>query len=84
MSEWEGEERRGMSDLAKELEMAGIDLSTPDARRSLRDDIVWAHTMRKRCEKIGGYALLVVAGGVLTIIGSFLVAGFHDWIKKGP
>ena len=74
-----------MSDdgLRAELEAAGIDLSSPDARRSFRDDIVWAHQMRRRCEKVASYALLVVAGGALTVIGGWLVTGAKEWFSKG-
>lgn len=69
-------------DLRVELEAAGIDLSTPDARRSFRDDIVFAHSMRKRCEKITGYIILAIIGGVLTTLGVWLSTGAKEWLSK--
>lgn len=73
---------QNLSALVKDLEASGIDISTAESRKSLRDDIVFAHTNRRRCEKIAGYALIVIVGGVLTVIGGWVLSGFHDWTSK--
>lgn len=73
---------QNLAALVKDLEAAGIDISSADSRKSLRDDIVFAHTNRKRCEKIAGYAILVVVGGVMAVIGGWIVVGMKDWVGK--
>lgn len=64
------------SDLQKEIEQEfdrlGIDLSTPQGRKEFRETMSWMYKQRKRCDKISLYVVLLILGGVLTSIGTYL------------
>ncbi|MGB0696031.1 MAG: hypothetical protein ACPGOY_10315 [Rhodospirillaceae bacterium] len=69
--------------LISELESAGIDISTPESRRKLRDDLVFAHTTRKRCERSTMILLTTVVGGVIALLGGWAMAGFQAAMQVG-
>lgn len=71
MSEEKNSDEEFAKRLYKELEMIGIDISTPEGRAEFRQTILWAQSTRKRSEKIKLYIVLIALGGILSTIGSY-------------
>lgn len=77
---WQYEEEKVIAD---ELQKLGIDISTEEGRSDFRNTIAWAKKSKDRCEKVTGYVVLVIIGGVLTTLGTLTVDVLKDWLKIG-
>ena len=69
--------------LQNELEKLGIDITTEQGRDDFRKTMFWAKQNRQRCEKASTGIILIVLGGVLTVLGSWLMSGFQKFVDGG-
>lgn len=69
---------RGMAD---EFEKLGIDISTETGRREFRETLLWARQNKQRCEKLAGYTVLLVVGGIASLIGAWILNGARTFFQ---
>jgi hypothetical protein len=67
---------------ADEMQKLGVDVSTESGRAQFRADMAWSRASRERCEKIVGAGILFIVGGVLSIIGGWLLHGMYQTFSK--
>lgn len=70
--------------MTNELEKLGIDITTEQGRRDFRETLLWARQNKARCEKIAGYSIMLIIGGVATVIGGWLITGAKGFFGDPP
>lgn len=61
--------------LINEFQKLGIDVTTEDGRRDFRETMMWARSSKKRCEKSVGYTVMIVIGGMGSLVGAWVLTG---------
>jgi hypothetical protein len=77
------EERAVVRGLVTEFEKLGIDITTEEGRREFRETMTWARTNRARCEKLAGYTILLVVGGIASLVGAWVLSGAQNFFRSG-